>query len=181
MPWPAPVIRAFQTTSVNSSEEEFSGPYNKVLHALFPPDTGDFIVVPRSLEPTSPQSCGPVFFFEVFLGTRPIFILELNAPNDLMYESSRQAADEEIRARLGGLASRCPIQTLHAVSAMGTRLRFYSLDTTNVAGIPQHPTGVTDTAPKETWDCDVLDANGEARLRAVLDAIKEACENVADV
>ncbi|KAI6031071.1 hypothetical protein PISMIDRAFT_6504 [Pisolithus microcarpus 441] len=159
--------------------------FNKLLHSLFPPDT-EFTVVLEYPKPTPPQSCGPISFLEVFIGTRPVFILELNARADLMYESLRQAADEVIRARLGGLASRCPIPTVHAVSAMGTRLRFYHLDTTDVAGeiaplsIPRHPTRVTETAPKERWDCDVLDADGEARLRAVVDAIKEACENVAD-
>ena len=69
---------------------------------------------------------------------------------------------------------------------MGTRLCFYSLDTTDVAAnivplnIPRHPTRVNDTAPAERWDCDVLDAVGEARLRAVVEEIKEACENIAD-
>jgi hypothetical protein len=30
----------------------------------------------------------------------------------------------------------------------------------------------------ERWDCDVLDAEGEARLCAVVDLIKAACENI---
>jgi hypothetical protein len=82
---------------------------------------------------------------------------------------------------------RCPIPTLHAVSAMGTRLCFYHLDTTDVAAdiiplnnIPRHPTRVNDTAPAERWDCDVLGAGGEAKLRGVVNAIKEACENIAN-
>jgi hypothetical protein len=37
---------------------------------------------------------------------------------------------------------------------------------------------VNDTAPVERWDCDILDAEGEARLRAVVDEIKQACENI---
>ena len=68
---------------------------------------------------------------------------------------------------------------------MGTRLCFYRLDTTNVAAdivplndIPRHPTRVNDTAPVERWDCDVLDAVGEVRLCAVVNAIREACENI---
>ncbi|KIK29676.1 hypothetical protein PISMIDRAFT_88474, partial [Pisolithus microcarpus 441] len=67
----------------------------------------------------------------------------------------------------------CPIPTLHAVSAVGTRLFFYHLDTTNVPL-------ANDTAPVERWDYDVLDVNGEARLHAVVDEMKEACENIAN-
>ena len=70
---------------------------------------------------------------------------------------------------------------------MGTRLCFYHLDTTDLAAdiipldnVPRHPTRVNDTAPMERWDCDVLDAEGGARLRAVVDSIKAACENTAN-
>jgi hypothetical protein len=70
---------------------------------------------------------------------------------------------------------------------MGTRLCFYHLDTTDVAAdiipldnIPRHPTRVNDTAPIERWDCDVLDAEGEARFRVVVDLIMVACENIVN-
>ena len=70
---------------------------------------------------------------------------------------------------------------------MGTRLCFYHLDTTDLAAdiipldnVPRHPTRVNDTAPMERWDCDVLDTEGGARLRAVVDSIKAACENTAN-
>ena len=46
--------------------------------------------------------------------------------------------------------------------------------------IPQHPTRVNDSALMERWGCDVLDAEGEARLRAVVDSIKAVCDNIAD-
>jgi len=32
----------------------------------------------------------------------------------------------------------------------------------------------------EKWDCDILEAEGEARLRAVVDLVKAACENIAN-
>ncbi|KAI6097500.1 hypothetical protein F5141DRAFT_1011230 [Pisolithus sp. B1] len=186
MPWPDTVICQFEIIPLNPNGNDFYGAYNKLLSTLFPSDT-DFTVVPRHLEPCSSQSCTPMVFFEVVLGTKPVFILKPQAPADLTYGSSRQTADQEIRLRLGDLAEQCPIPTLHAVSAMGMRLCFYHVDTTHFPseiiphGIPRHPTRVNDTAPKERWDCDVLDANGEARLRAVVDAIKEACENITNV
>ncbi|KAI6137420.1 hypothetical protein F5141DRAFT_996724 [Pisolithus sp. B1] len=186
MPWPDNVIRQFQMTPPNPNDSDFYGAYNKLLSTLFPPDN-DFTVAPRHLKSCSPQSGDTIVFFEIVLGTRLVFILRPQAPADLTHKSSHQAADEEIIARLGALAEQYPIPTLHAVSAMGTRLCFYHVDTTNAPadtiplGIPRHPIRVSDTVPKERWDCDVLDANGEARLRAVVDAIKEACENIANV
>ena len=70
---------------------------------------------------------------------------------------------------------------------MGTQLCFYHLDTTDVEAdfiplynIPQHRTRVNDTAPIQRWDCDVLDAEGEARFRAVVDSIMVACENIVN-
>ena len=53
---------------------------------------------------------------------------------------------------------------------MGTRLYFYHLDTTDVEPVItplqvlQHSTGMDDIALMERWDCDVLDAVGEARF-----------------
>ncbi|KAF8438583.1 hypothetical protein L210DRAFT_3544458 [Boletus edulis BED1] len=186
MPWPEKVIR-----------HDFHGAYNKLLHTLFPPDT-NFTVVPQYLKPASSKSDDCIFTFEILLENRPVFILELKNPADLRFISSRQAADVQIRERLGDLAGqlwtrlrcnsynelwnldRCPIPTLHAVSAMGTQLCFYHLDTTDVAAdikpvnIPKHPTKMNDTAPMQRWDCDILDAEGEARLRAVVDSIMAA-------
>jgi len=183
MPWPAKVARQFEIIPPRPDESEFHGAYNKLLSALFPPDT-DFTVVPQRL--TSQKSSNYIIAFEVFLENRPVFILQLNKPADLNYISWRHAADEHIRERVGDLVARCPIPTLHAVSAMGTRLCFYSLDTANVEAsivplrIPRHPSIVNDTAPVQRWGCDVLDAEGETRLRAVVNEIKEACANVAN-
>ncbi len=104
MPWPEKVIRQFQTIPPNPIESDFHGAYNKLLCTLFPPDT-DFTVVPQYLKPASPKSSDyiRVFTFEIFLENKPVFILELNNPADLDFISSRQAADVQIRERLGDL------------------------------------------------------------------------------
>ena len=76
----------------------------------------------------------------------------------------------------------CPLDTLHAVSAIGTRLAFYSLDARNPraaivpAAIPRDPERVNDTAPVRLWAHDVLEAEGEAQLRAVVAEIKAGAE-----
>ncbi|KAF8554396.1 hypothetical protein OG21DRAFT_1412610 [Imleria badia] len=184
MPWPEKVICQFQTIPQNPVRSDFQGAYNKFLYTLFPHDT-DFTVVLQRLEPTSWISSDYILSFEILYENKPVFILQLKNPADLRFISLRQEADMQIRERLDDLADQCPISTLHGVSAMGTRLCFYHLDTTDVEAdimplnIPRHPTRVSDTAPIERWDCDLLDVVGEARLRAVVDSIKAACANIA--
>lgn len=187
MPWPAQAIRQFQAVPPNPRENsDFSGAYNKLLHALFPPES-DFTVVPWYPEILTLRSPDDVVSFGIFLGSSPVFLLDVKTPAELTCALWRDWADQQIRELLGDFAAQCPIPTLHAVSAMGTRLCFYRLDTTNVAaeivprGILHDPHEMNaDSPPEERWDCDVLDANGEERLRAVVEEIKEACKNIAN-
>ena len=62
----------------------------------------------------------------------------------------------------------CPLRTLYAVSVMGTKLYFYSVDTQNSDGkitmpasIPGNPTRLIDMAPKDRWALDILEPTGE--------------------
>ena len=77
------------------------------------------------------------------------------------------------------LSATCPLDTLHAVSAFGTKLAFYSLERgDNHAqitphAIPRDPTWESDTVPVDRWNYDILEAEGEAQFRAVVDKIKE--------
>jgi hypothetical protein len=104
MPWPEKVIRQFQSIPPNPIESDFHGAYDKLLHSLFPPDT-DFTVVHQYLEPASSNSDDYIVFtFEVTLENKPVLILQLNNPAALNLISSRQAADVQIRERLGDMA-----------------------------------------------------------------------------
>ncbi|KAI9566197.1 hypothetical protein HD554DRAFT_2040427 [Boletus coccyginus] len=156
MPWPEEVIRQFETVplDVDVREHHFYGPYNKLLCSLFPLDTR-FTVVPRYHEFDSLTSSDFVVCFEIVLENRPVFVLELKRPIDLKSISKRALVDIQIRRRLRSLGGACPIQILHGVSAFGTRLGFYRLDTTDPAAdilpmvIDQDPESVNDTAPRE--------------------------------
>jgi hypothetical protein len=81
----------------------------------------------------------------------------------------------------------CPIPTLHAISAMGTALYFYSMDTRTQdardipPSIPHDSTLYNDTAPKESWNLDVLAVEGENKLLAIVEEIKQACEALVTV
>ncbi|KAI9566177.1 hypothetical protein HD554DRAFT_2174636 [Boletus coccyginus] len=191
MPWPADVVRQLKNISPHADENALLGPYNKLLNTLFPPDT-DFAIVPQYLKPDLVNSSRYGFSFEIFFKSWPVFVLELKQPAGLQYKSSRATADALIRMRVADRAGDRPVPILHGVSAFGTRLCFYRLDTSTIndaAGIlilptgiprPDRPTRMSDTAPMERWDCDVLEAEGETRLRAVVDLIKAACEDIAD-
>ena len=180
--WPAKVLRQFNLVPQNPQESDFHGAYNKLLNFYFPPDS-DFSVFPQYHRLGSKESIDYVVLFEIFLANRPVFVLELKAPSSIEFISTRAEADEQIRTRLGDLAGHCPLPTLHGVSAIGTKLCFYTIDKATMEMTPQqiarHPTRVNDIAPAHRWDCDILAPGGETRLKAVFQEIIEGCGQIA--
>ena len=79
-------------------------------------------------------------------------------------------------------SGRAHLPVLYGVSAMGTKLCFYEFEKATgrmtPQSIPSNPGSTMDVAPQEQWDCDVLDAVGEQRLRALATQITRACEHV---
>lgn len=66
----------------------------------------------------------------------------------------------------------------HGVSAMGTRLCFYSKFHDEDAVYPPQISVTPETTdaapPPERWNCDILEDEGEERFRCVVGAIKRA-------
>lgn len=61
---------------------------------------------------------------------------------------------------------------------MGTRLCFYTkprYDAILPQQIPANTGTTADTAPPERWNCDLLEREGEKKVRHVVNEIKEAC------
>ncbi|KAH9055427.1 hypothetical protein EDB87DRAFT_1795029 [Lactarius vividus] len=46
--------------------------------------------------------------------------------------------------------------------------------------IPAHPECVTDTAPQNCWDSDILEKSGEKRIKSVIKEIKQACAALSE-
>jgi len=69
------------------------------------------------------------------------------------------------------------IPKLYGVSALGTRFCVYEYTPSSRSLTPlridPHPDFVTDTAPKERWNLDFLEPQGEDRLKEVVRHIKE--------
>lgn len=75
----------------------------------------------------------------------------------------------------------CPLPTLYAVSAMGTKLCFYSKlrdGTVTPTYIPSDPRLLLDVAPKDRWDYDILEEDGAQRFQAVIEEIKQGCASL---
>ncbi|KAJ3507673.1 hypothetical protein NLJ89_g6174 [Agrocybe chaxingu] len=180
--WPTKVLRQFELVPPNPEESDLYGAYNKLLNFYFPPDS-DFSVFPRYLKAGWKEPADYVFFFEILLENKPVFVLELKAPSAIKFLSTRSGADAQIRTRLGDLADHCPLATLHGVSSIGTKLCFYTIDKATMEVTPEqlmpHPNRVTDIAPANRWDCDILEPEGETRLNAVFQGITEKCGEIA--
>ncbi|KAF8331944.1 uncharacterized protein EI90DRAFT_3145515 [Cantharellus anzutake] len=175
MPWSVPVKRQFEKVPANPSKADFHGPYNKLLYSLFPADSL-FMVIPPL--PASHESADFLTLFEVLFEDKPVIILGLNPPSHLRYPSNRKAADKEIRDRIIDLIDDCPIPVLFAVHAMGTKLCFF----TKRSGQPVQPRAIspgptygTNTAPRERWEYDILEEEGELKFREMVEEIKQAC------
>lgn len=206
MPWPSTITRAFATVEGGAAiavhENPYYGPYNKLLHTLFPTDS-DFIVSPNYIPGNIDGGEDFVVSFETTFRQHPVLILGVKPSQHLSLNSTREAADRQIRRRLIidllGVwrycrlrshdptaeflpSGRAPLPVLYGISAIGTKLCFYEFEKAPMhmtpRRIPNDPEFTTDVAPQERWDCDVLEANGEQRLRALATQITGACERL---
>ena len=90
-------------------------------------------------------------------------------------DSSRKAADEQMRERVldfTAASTSISIPKLYGISALGTWFCVYEYTPLSRSLTPlridSQPDFVTDTAPKERWNLDFLEPQGEARLKQVV-------------
>ncbi|KAK0215331.1 hypothetical protein EDD85DRAFT_943072 [Armillaria nabsnona] len=159
-PLSAKVMKRFSTIPPYPRENDFLGPYNKLLHAFFPADS-EYTVIPRSYSfSDSYGSANAIFEFEVVFKDKPVFFLQIKGPQSLAVFSAREKADDQMRKCMKDLAPNCPLDTLHGVGAFGMHLSFYSYDKqTRIIPkrIPPDRERETDFAPSSRWDCDILE------------------------
>lgn len=79
----------------------------------------------------------------------------------------------------------CHLPTLHGVSALGTALRFYQIQTPGMKETP--PQNITHSTTKMAidaaigqWDRDLLEPEGGTRLKAVVAEIRAGCDERLD-
>jgi hypothetical protein len=103
MPLSPEITRAFAAVERGGGpithENQYYGPYNKLLNTLFPPDS-DFIVSPNYLPVDVDGAADFIITFEVTLHQYHVLIIEVNPPQHLSFRSTREKADRQIRNRL---------------------------------------------------------------------------------
>ena len=101
--WPDNILRRFATIpSDNQTEGEYRGPYNKLFHTIFTVDS-EFAILPQYLQNTLDID-DPAMTFQVILGDlKPLLILHLKSPGEIVLPSRRQAADDQIRSHMADI------------------------------------------------------------------------------
>ena len=100
MPWPVPVRRQFEKLPPNPSKADFHGPYNKLLHTVFPVDTKFTVTLVPQYCPQSRDSAIFIVTFEVMHEDKTVFILDVKPPGDRALPSRRAAADRQVREHI---------------------------------------------------------------------------------
>ncbi|KAM6496591.1 hypothetical protein JOM56_007064 [Amanita muscaria] len=163
-----------------TSEKPFYGSWNRLLNTMFPPDTLSE-VVPQYFPP-SISSRGAVDFvilLLIYVNTSPVFIVEVKPPAEFIRNSRRQEADSQMRQRFLDVAADLRIPVLHGVSAFGTKITFYKYNKdTNVLEprrVTPDPETLTGTAPRDWWRWDILEEEGAAKFRQIVEEVKGMC------
>ena len=137
---------------------------------------------------TTQSSCGDdVLDFVVYraLPRIPLFFLRIDTALAIENPSSRAAADDKMILGLRELFDDQSMSGLYGISALGTRLSFYCLDTGINAEsvtppfrvIPRNPAAASYTyannvAPAHLWGTDILTDDGYDRFMGFVQHIK---------
>ncbi|KAI6015329.1 hypothetical protein F5J12DRAFT_717407 [Pisolithus orientalis] len=183
--WPQFITQSFNSAlaidPTGKDESVFHGPYTRLLYSLFSLD-GLYEIAPKYKFQGTQDAFELVTIFVVEPQRHPVFFIEVRPSASLPYDSKREEADNQMRRRVRDLRVNLTIPVLYGVSAFGTRLSFYRYDTGSQVLTPEqilvHPTRLTDVAPADRWNCDVLQADGAQRLREVVEQVKQMCARI---
>ncbi|KIO33032.1 hypothetical protein M407DRAFT_18183 [Tulasnella calospora MUT 4182] len=181
MVWSQQVLRQFKLVPPNADGNAYLGPWNKLLYTLFSSSENDFIVVPNFQESSSSDGLYLSFSMDVYLDDNHVLLIDLNKkPSNLRYVSKREEVDIQGLIRY---LRRFSYPNFYGISAFGTKVCFYKLGTArrSVIGPPlisRDLEGTTNGISGNQWNDDVLGADGEDKLRGVLEGILEAIKGL---
>jgi len=173
--WPQYILDAFASIPPGSTQEsDYYAPYDALLNYLFPPPDG-FLISPQHREPDMNDSVDLTVIYLVMLKRHVVFFLEVKPSGHITHAGSRARADRQVRQRyLDVFESSAPV--LHSLSALGTRLCFYTFDRATRVILPppiqRDPELVNDTAPPTRWSLDLLSPDGEDRARSTAQDVR---------
>jgi len=121
--------------------------------------------------------------FVVKMGEQPVFFLVVTPPLDTRDVGSRAAAARQMRERFARLVGELKIPRLYGLSAMGPRFAVYEytratgvLDPELEAMAKHSRLDIGDeVAPAARWGYDVLEVEGEGKMREIVREVKEMC------
>jgi len=180
MPWPEHIQEQFATVTAfgEVDETEYYGPYNGLLFELFPP-LEHFMIVPQFKRPRYPQYIDFSTIFIVQREKRPVFFIEIKPSGHIRKVSERISADQQMRERFDAFFDEVNIKTLYGISALGTKICVYAYETETGKLTPEDierdPKYVTDRAPANRWNLDILEPEGEQRMKEIVAHVKEMC------
>ena len=182
-PWPEWLVNSFASANqlqFATDESAYYGPYTRLLYHLFGIE-GPFEIVPQYHIPQSPRdSIDIVALFTVELNKHPVLFIEVKASAFFPNDSMRKLADNQMREHFRDLRHSVVTPRLPGISAFGTRMAFYEYvaDTSKLTprAIPPDPIFLNDVAPAERWSYDLLEANGIAQMRQVVEDVKAMCQ-----
>ncbi|GLB41163.1 hypothetical protein LshimejAT787_0903780 [Lyophyllum shimeji] len=177
MPWPPALVHEFDLVDPGTPKEsDYYGPYNSLLHYLFP-ISQDFLIFPQPKGPVFPDTAEDATIFVVTAEQHPVFFLEVKPWRDINDLRARGVTDREMRERFQRLIGELRLPKLYGLSAMGPRYAVYEYTAATSAiepkAIPPHPRLVNDIAPVSRWDNDLLTDVGEIKIRSVVRTVKE--------
>ncbi|KAH7907697.1 hypothetical protein BJ138DRAFT_455909 [Hygrophoropsis aurantiaca] len=176
MPWSDSIIEQFGLVDLSTAEEsDFYGPYNTLLFDLFPA-AEHFQISPQFKRITGSMDFTALYI--VYKRKVPVFFVEIKTYVSLEKLTSRSEADDQMRQMFIDFTSgHIPIPKLFGISAMGPVFSVYELTTENKQLLPLRIDPdvryLIDTAPKQQWNYNLMEPDGEARLREIVAEVKE--------
>ena len=180
MPWADTTQEQFDLVNrFTTDETKYYGPYNTLLNDLFP-HSEHFQVVHQYKGPVIPGSVN--FIYIVRKRKCPVSFIEIKPFVHLDDISTREKADQQMRDGFVSIIGRgnLVIPKLYGISAMGSRYSVYEY--TKETNIPFPPPiarrdvmFVTDVAPADRWNYELLEENGELKTKTIFVSIKEMC------
>ena len=153
-------------------------PYYVLLNCLFPPEEG-YMILPKYKPPTQSRLVDFKGIYTIKQKSHVVFLLEVKSSEDLGHISSRQEADSQMREKFRHVFGAVSVGMLYGACAMGTKICIYKLHMMSrqlfpfESTIPSNPELVTDTAPVEWWNIDLLTPEGQGQLCKIVQHIKE--------
>ena len=163
-----------------TEESDWYGPFNTLLFELLPPSE-HYQITPQYKRAEGSQE----FTVHYIIRKRrvPIFFVALKPYGSLKNLSARALADNQMRDRFRELSSGpLPTPKLLGISSFGTQFCVYTFTTETRTLQPRFIMAdvdiINDIAPEDRWAFNLLNDEGEAKLREVVTAVKAMAANL---